>query len=398
MTNADTVNRRLVLIERALDKHAKDQRLPFGLFGGTGGVSLFYYTLYSATRDVCKLKKAIDYLNDSISRFEEAPFLPTYCSGLAGLAALMVLFAKEGVTDYSIGAEVNDYLLDSLREFLEKKNLDFLHGAIGIATYFVFLLSLFPGDKCAISATNLVLEKLSETREVYADSCKWAFCDGINPPEYNISMSHGMSAIVCYLSRLLRLKYETDVDIKTLCRSSINFINSQMIDVERYGSFYPYASLDGADSFRKSRLAWCYGDLGVALAQYNAGIVLKDECVLKHALSVLSHSANNRREPESNGIVDAGLCHGASGVAQCYYRLFSCTNIPAFKDAADYWIEVVMNLAQGEDYAGYSISNPRGEDYHSIGLLEGISGIGLSLISYLYKDSFQWDSILNITL
>lgn len=398
MNNGGLVYNKLFLIEKALSDHSTDDGLSYGLFSGLGGVSLFYYTLYSATSNKSYLNQSVDYLNKSITVFEKTPILPTYCSGLAGLASLIIILAKDKIIANPIDKDVNEYLYNSLIDFLEQRNFDFLHGAIGIATYFVFLLSLIPNDKNAVSAVNLVLNRLNETKEVEDDICKWIFCDGIKQAEYNISMSHGMSAIVVFLSRLLKMKFDTNIEIERLCRSSINYINSQMLDVELYGSYYPYASLATKSDMKKSRLAWCYGDLGIAIAQYNAGLVLNDKRIIKHALSVLSYSAIKRREQAENGVFDAGLCHGASGIAHCFYRLFLSTGMPMFKEATDYWINVVMNLSCGDDYAGYLVSNPRGEDYHSIGLLNGLSGIGLSLISYLFKDSYRWDSFLNISL
>lgn len=396
MIDKNIYHSKLFQIERELDNCCTSGSLSFSLFDGLSGISLFYYTLYTATQDCRYLDKSIHLLNESVSIFDGCHFLPTYCGGLAGLSSLMTLLVKEGAIEYSVNDDVNEYLLAALEEYLNAGIFDFLHGAIGIATYFAFLLSVKPSNQYAIKATELTLERLNTTKEEGDATYKWRYYDRDGSFEYNISMAHGMSSIVCYLSRLLHIGYSSQTRIEDLCRRAIEYINSQRIELSIYGSFYPYTSLENNTSITKSRLAWCYGDLGIAIAQINAGLALRDSHIIDSALSVLMYVASQRRELKSNCVLDAGLCHGAAGIAQCFNRLFQLTESSIFKEATDYWMNVLLDFSDGEKYAGYIVFNPRGESYYSAGLLEGICGIGLSLISYLYPQSYKWDEIMNI--
>lgn len=373
---------KLFQIEKVLDNCCNSGSMSFSLFDGLSGISLFYYTLYTATQDCRYFDKSIHLLNESVSIFDGCHFLATYCSGLAGLSSLMTVLAREGAIEYSVDDDVNEYLLSALEGYLDVGIFDFLHGAIGIATYFAFLLSVKPSNRYAIKATELILGRLNTTKEEVDASYKWRYYDRDGSSEYNISMAHGMSSIVCYLSRLLHIGYYSRINIEDLCRRAIKYINSQRIELSIYGSFYPYTSLENSTSITKSRLAWCYGDLGIAIAQINAGLALRDSQIIDSALSVLMYDAAQRRDLKSNSVFDAGLCHGAAGIAQCFNRLFQLTESSVFNEATDYWINALLEFSNGENYAGYIVFNPRGENYYSAGLLEGICGIGLSLISY----------------
>ena len=73
------------------------------------------------------------------------------------------------------------------------------------------------------------------------------------------------------------------------------------------------------------------------------------------------------------------------------------TNIPEFNDAANYWIEKTLKFAKFKDgFAGYKAWYPesKGGSKPVISLLEGISGIGLALLSNITEEESVWDECL----
>ena len=92
---------------------------------------------------------------------------------------------------------------------------------------------------------------------------------------YNLSLSHGMASIVAILSKILARGINKEKTEKLL-RGVINYILSNQFDIKNSLSYFPNSiSLEG-DKGPQSRLAWCYGDLGVSLALWNASKVLAD--------------------------------------------------------------------------------------------------------------------------
>ena len=70
--------------------------------------------------------------------------------------------------------------------------------------------------------------------------------------------------------------------------------------------------------------------------------------------------------------------------------------MPECKDAAAYWINQTLCMARFEDgLAGYKTwqGDKRGFQ-NEYGLLEGIAGIGLALLSFLSDEDPTWDECL----
>jgi hypothetical protein len=101
-------------------------------------------------------------------------------------------------------------------------------------------------------------------------------------------------------------------------------------------------------------LGWCYGDLGIGISLIDAGSILRSQQATNVGIDTLLHSSL-RRDLLANSVVDAGICHGAGGIAHIFNRLFYKTGIYQFKDASLYWYEVTIGMAnKGDDsFGGY---------------------------------------------
>lgn len=378
---------------------AKENKSTYDLLSGTGGISLFYYSLFTATSNKQYAQEAINYINKSIKLLQKSTTYPTYAAGIAGLGTYLAYLESIEFASNIINNEVDDYLFCQLEHYINNNYYDYLHGVIGIAIYFLYKYRVAKND-CTHAALNLTLRYLQSTKIIENDGYKWGVPSkkrsGI---EFNISLSHGISAIIFFLTKLHHIGFETDVDITNIILRAIKYINYQQIPVKQYNSFYPYLAIESTPVITGSRLAWCYGDLGIALTQYNAGRELDNHQIIQNALEILKYAAIYRRNIIANGIVDAGICHGSAGVAHIFNLMYHNTKLELFKEAADYWIqETILQSAHSDGYAGYSVWCP-GNTYHkSLGLLEGISGIALSFMSYLYPKTFNWDQFLLMSL
>lgn len=91
-------------------------------------------------------------------------------------------------------------------------------------------------------------------------------------------------------------------------------------------------------------MAWCYGDLGIGMAIWQSGKILKNEEYKKAGLRILMESTK-RRNLKEEGVLDAGLCHGSSGISMIFRRMYIETQQREFADAWDYWIEKTLNFS-----------------------------------------------------
>jgi len=113
-------------------------------------------------------------------------------------------------------------------------------------------------------------------------------------------------------------------------------------------------------------------------------------------MEVLLHAAHRRGLPE-NRVQDAGICHGAAGIAHIFNRLHRNTGRMEFKDAADYWYVETIKMAKFDDgLAGYKTyyTEAYGGWQPNDNFLVGIAGIGLCLLSFVVEEDPAWDECL----
>jgi hypothetical protein len=145
-----------------------------------------------------------------------------------------------------------------------------------------------------------------------------------------------------------------------------------------------------------SRIAWCYGDPGMAVtllaAARGAGEPAWERAAVETALSAAS------RPEELARIRDAGLCHGSAGIAHLFNRLYQATGEPRLAEAARFWFEWTLRFRQpGNGVAGFRAWNTDGENEswrEDGGFLEGAAGIGLALLAATSTVEPEWDRLL----
>jgi lantibiotic modifying enzyme len=101
-----------------------------------------------------------------------------------------------------------------------------------------------------------------------------------------------------------------------------------------------------------------------------------------------------------SSVRDQGICHGSSGLAHLFNRLWQTTGEEAFAGAARLWIERTLDgRSPGEGIAGFRIwrvNTPGSGGYWDAepGFLEGVTGVGLTLLGAVSEVEPEWDRIL----
>ncbi|WP_299210929.1 lanthionine synthetase C family protein [uncultured Aquimarina sp.] len=400
--NTSIFHQKLEEINKIIDQQEYEEST-IGVLSGLSGIALFKF-YYSKFLDKDNNDIGSILLEQSIQKINEGYNLGTFCSGIAGMGWVISHLERNGFIDIDLDnlfGELDQYLFKKMKNDLEKGHYDFLHGGLGYAFYFLNRYKntnsqlLKENYKTCLLAAIEILEKRSESND---KTYKWISEIGLNTKEkgYNLGLSHGMSSIVGMLTKLSPHKDFEKVSKKML-RGTISYILQYQNPNKEGSCLFPNIIHENGSHEYKSRLAWCYGDLGIGIRFWHAAKVLQDASLLKTAIKIMEHAAL-RTNNEQTMIKDAGLCHGSFGNAQIFLRMYKETNNNTFKDACEFWMQDGLNKATHIDgYAGYKQWKGPNEWKKEVSLLEGVAGIGLTLIDYLADFETSWDECLMIS-
>jgi hypothetical protein len=205
----------------------------------------------------------------------------------------------------------------------------------------------------------------------------------------NLGLAHGVPGVIAILARYIAAGVEVP-RARRLLDGAVAYLLSvaEPSEGSRYQAWLP--STGG-----RGRVAWCYGDLGVAVALLAAAIATGRDDWRASALE-LAHSMA-ARPFESSQVVDAGLCHGAAGVAHLFNRMAQATGDLELARAADTWFDRTIAMRRSEPIAGYPRAVPTDGVINwepAADLLTGATGIALALHAAISPIEPAWDQLL----
>ena len=368
----------------------RNNNLSSGILGELGGTMLFFSycdryfgndVFMKANKDRC-VDRVLYYLADN----ELVDF--SYAFGISGLLYSINILEKENFIeiDLSEAYEKYDPVLNRYMQIMvENSNLDFFYGAIGIGFYF---LSRNDNQNYQIISSLVDILEL----KIIKDEDRYWYTYPLTDNKPNISLSHGMTSVAIFLSFVVKKGINKAKALRIL-QGLMKYILSQKVEFNENRCCYP-STFNGHTDSNKSRLAWCYGDLGIALAFWHAYQVTGVPEWKQESLRILELSAS-RKEFVETGIYDAPVCHGIAGVSQIFRRMYFETQETLFAETNRYWISELLKI--GDNEGGFTFYNPIENKFNQCdySLLEGLSGIGLVLLSSIsHKDFSSWDNSL----
>lgn len=388
------------------EKYSYEEHI--GVLGGLSGIALFqfYYAKYTNTDQFSDWGQ--DTLEKIIKKINQGYDFPTFSSGIAGAAWVFDHLKNHEFIELendNLWGEIDRYLYNVMVGDLNNADYDFLHGAMGYAYYFYMRYNSTLDTILKNRYRNYIfkfLEELDKIAKKDNNGLKWeSLINAINNKKvlgYNLSLSHGIASIVTFLSKLY-LHKDFKEKSEYLLMGAINFLeSSELSSIIKSTSIFPSWVLKNGEKDKDSRLAWCYGDFGIGLALLKTSKVLENNKLKEKALLILE-STTKRTNQTNTKVIDAGICHGAFGNAQIYNYLYRETRNEIYRTAATSWIEKGLDMSTYNDgYAGFKqwFGNPD-EWIPKTSLLEGVAGIGLSIIDYLSEESNSWDECLLIS-
>jgi lantibiotic biosynthesis protein len=382
-------------ISVALDDYTEQENSP-GLLGGYTGCALFYAYYYHLTGKKKHLKKVHSLLLKSIEALSEVALLPSHCNGISGIVwciqhLIQAGFASdEGMED--VFTEADELLGITMGQEIQENRSDFLHEGLGIALYFLEKEQPSP-------YLNTLVKQLEAA--AYKDEKGIRWIDHISPaqigkhgePAFNLGLAHGTPSMISILGMI----HHKGINTAPLLEKSTNWLLATKNEPEE-GIFSLYPTLvdvrNNALTGKHSRIGWCYGDLSIAVTLLNVGICLQNDFYKEEARKIFDYTLQYRNN--ENGIVrDACLCHGSAGIAHIYRRAYLSLGDPHLLLAAEHWLQQTLQMKTWKDGAAGFKFYSEGKYENNYGILEGIAGIGLTLIAALDPDTLPaWDRCL----
>jgi len=285
---------------------------------------------------------------------------------------------------------VDTALIEALAVDPWKYDYDLIGGLAGMAVY--FLDRTGPASSRGLARIVEHLDALSETTpkgitwhtkpELLPEHQRVQSPDGY----YNCGLAHGVPGVVGVLGKIAA-RPDAPAAAARLCDGAIRWLLA-----ERAPEGWPSA-ID-ANQRSPSRVAWCYGDPGVLAAMWNAAVRRGQSTA-----EIDRFDGWMTRPLRGSGAVDAGLCHGAGGLAHIANRFYQATRNPAYRAAAITWYEHTLAMRNDQPIAGFPqyvpIPEPGESHWRSTpAFLDGAAGVALAFLAGLVPIEPEWDRLM----
>ena len=380
-------------------------RMRFSLAGGLAGQALFFAYLDRARPSQGYDETVAELLEQAFDELGCTDAPPGLYSGFAGVA-WTVEHLRGSLVDTDgedSGAEIAEILARLLVVSPWPMGYDLVSGLVGLGTYALERLPRPLGRACL----ERTVARLAESAEYGPQGTAWrtpsekmTAVRRDKAPEgmYDLGMAHGSPGVIALLGQACASGVAVEA-ARPLLEGAVSWLLAQQ-NPPGLPSRFP-ARIAPREQGRAARIAWCYGDLGIAaallVAARGAGEPDWERTALELARSAAARSFANA------GASDPGLCHGVAGNAHLFNRLFQATADPVLGRAARDWAERALHMKRsGEGIGGFLSLVPDSQlakGWHSDpSFLTGAAGVGLALLAAAVPIEPAWDRALLISV
>ncbi len=395
-------------IRESLEKELEQlntEKMEYSLFNGYSAIPLYYSYCYKYTKDERYLSLCADWIDKLLNGLTHENSIETsFGYGVMGLAWVIQHVMEQGVIDADdeILGSFDELLKDHLENNLVNPEYDLFTGIVGYLIYLTDRWRLSKSkqqqlliEKC-ISLLDLTLVRNDKIQQETWTSFTFTRDNVLKENIVDFGLAHGLPSI-------LRVLADSAVVLPDNHRVK-EMIENTLEVIEKYafykaeGNIYTknYLELNEgnpAESIHPGRIAWCYGNLGIALTYTN----LPDEFIPAHLKEreIEKLMQETKREIVNTGVIDACLCHGYLGNALIYNHFYQRTGRDDFKLAATRLYEYTLSSNNECKLKTWHGAN-KGyvEDF---ALLEGKIGMVLALLSAISDVRPDWDKCMLIS-
>jgi class I lanthipeptide synthase len=371
------------------------------LASGDAGIAVFFAYLARSGLTTHAAERAERLLNDAQALLAAADTTPSLYSGFTGVA-----WATEHLNTRifdSAGDDPNEAIDEALQGYLAHSpwhdDFDLVSGLVGIGVY---ALERLPRPS-ARALLELVIDRLRQSAERTPEGITWHTSPDLLPPwqrdrcpegEYNLGVAHGVPGVIALLGAACAAGVAR-ATAETMLEQAVAWLLAQQLPAGPGSRFA--SSIVAGKAPVPARSAWCYGDHGIAAALLYAARGVGRADWEREAVALALAAANRR--PEETRVRDAGLCHGAAGLAHVFNRIYQATQDSRLGEAARSWFERALDMRRpGEGVGGFTALSPAEDGTESWvadpGILTGAAGVGLALLAAITPMEPAWDRML----
>jgi hypothetical protein len=324
----------------------------------------------------------------------------------------LAMETAEDDSDEDICDSVDEFLIRAIERAGAAAKYDLLNGLVGFGIYF-----LERGQSSrARFGVCLVIDKLESLAEWTGQGVTWMsrpsllsewFRSRCPNGLYNLGVAHGIPAVMYFLGEAMAAGVEVP-RTRQLLEGAMTWFLAHRRPTDSLSHFPGYIPvirpplvLLSANGGLGSRLGWCYGDLGIVAVLFQLGRRAGRHDWLAIAEEILADCL--RRRARESSVCDMTLCHGATGIAHIYNRIYNNEGKLECREAALEWFDLALSLRKpgigvGGVLTKMIVGQPRQIEWcPNPGFLNGAIGVALSLLAALTPVAPQWDRRLALS-
>lgn len=371
---------------------------PHGLLNGSGGASLYFMYRYLQTKSTAFMRLAVEILENEIEKTNLQPLEQYLSIGSASASSCWLIsqLVNANLLEEEERLQSQPWIEHAIEstteEELNANKHDLFYGFIGKA-----LLAIEHDRDMAYPFVKRVVSALLKNLKHDEHGAYWTTP---NPPyvnstyAINMGIPHGMTGILLFLFRC----WET-YDLKSVLKAPIDSGVAWMrnkLTLENNALRYEYSDkISGSGN-----LGWCYGDLAITFTLLRHYQLMKDQDSLTKAQELIEQSLNRRGKTGISyysefDIYDVRLCHGTASIAYMYKKIYELTDNELLKRESDNWTSITVDTLERYFKHAVEIESKHYEYFNSsCSFLNGFSGVGLVLLSFVDPKNAQWNKIL----
>ncbi len=372
-----------------------------GAMGGTAGdlLYLFYIAEYNEDESIYNL--ALEGL-ETLLAISTGNRMHGFCTGVPGLLWMLYhLENKEIVPD--AGTMIDEELIDAFCtgciELIKHADYDYMHGGLSMASP---LLESKRRTAKHDHYLELMVDALISSATRGGEMAWWYYIidfEKIDEKGISMGLSHGMPSIIAVLSKIWEQGIAQE-KCKKLIEQVVNFVLDKKLKPGS-SSLYPFSYRDDISEQPNGsgRIAWCYGDIDIAIALHYAYKVIPDERYKIEAEYLFKYIVDHNYE-NFQYTFDGSFCHGMCGNGHIFNRLYNMTGNENYREIADFWFKNIFpKVKMEDDVLKIHIMEKKITLWSDkTNIISGTAGIGLTLLSAMAEVRPDWDEMFLLNL
>lgn len=365
----------------------KNELLGFSYSRGLLGLSLLYYLYGNFSREFYYIEKAKEIFEQSCDLIYSRQSSNFYLD-LSELGIFTQFLHHRNILKIDLNdflGDTDEMLQEQLEVYLKEGYIGgFANGAISIGLYFLHRLPSNPAYFTPI--IEGLVKGITRWTNNTSQGCYWKVKPGED--KVYLTMPHGLAAIIVVFAKIAEYGIGCSQNIEEIVTKSISFLLHQ----EKLDSHYKFNDL--LNSYKVSRLAMCYGDMGVGYSLLRSGYAFRNADWYNKGLYILQN-CSRRQSTTTTGVIDASILFGTTGLGLMFDKIYSITQDSSFRNSANYWYgQILQNGTTESEYAGFRAAYNQWNAYTNLSFCEGIIGIGAGLIRSLRRESPDFDELI----